>query len=125
MTRKQAEKIGNKILDWCILEYGRSKYRSEYPFIETDYQSDNKKYYGEYVPYTENYILIYTKNCTTIVALIKTIIHEYWHYLQPPTWLARYKSKYKYCNNPYEIKAIQKEEDWKKCFNYLKKKRII
>lgn len=122
MTRNEAIKIGEAILQWCISEYGYSKYRKECPLLEVEYKSGWRDY-GEYQS-EENCISIYTEHCRSTI-IIKTIIHEYWHYLQSPSWLSRNRRIYVYNKNPYEIESMEREKDWKRCFEYLKKKKEI
>ena len=45
--------------------------------------------------------------------LAETIIHEYQHYLQSPSWYTRYYSMgYRYDNHPYEIAAFKEESNY-------------
>ena len=45
--------------------------------------------------------------------LAETIIHEYQHYLQSPSWYTRYYSMgYRYDNHPYEIAAFNEEKNY-------------
>jgi len=54
----------------------------------------------------------YTKNKEDIV---RGIIHEYVHFLQSGSWMGRYyKMGHTYQTHPYELKASQEEENWKK-----------
>lgn len=54
----------------------------------------------------------YTKNEEDIV---RGIIHEYVHFLQSGSWMGRYyKMGHTYQTHPYELKASQEEENWKK-----------
>lgn len=46
--------------------------------------------------------------------VIQTLIHEYIHYLQSPTWFKRYYNMgYSYNDHPYELEAIRHEQDYK------------
>jgi hypothetical protein len=60
-----------------------------------------------------NEITIYYNNIGSLEELIRTVIHEYQHYLQSPSWMTRYyKMGYDYSNHPYEIAAYKEEENW-------------
>ena len=49
------------------------------------------------------------------VDLIKALLHEYKHYLQP-RWGYEFYTElgYEYENHPYELEAIAEESNWKK-----------
>ena len=55
-----------------------------------------------------NEITIYYKNIASLEELIRTIIHEYQHYLQSPSWMTRYYNMgYDYSDHPYELAAYK------------------
>mgnify|MGYP000697532301 CR=1 FL=1 len=100
--------------------YGHSKHHSNTPYIHlSDDTSEEIK--GEYC-YILNEIVLYYKNIGSIEELIRTLIHEYQHYLQSPSWMTRYyKMGYDYNNHPYEIEANKEEENWIKIWQQVSK----
>jgi hypothetical protein len=45
--------------------------------------------------------------------IIQTLVHEYQHYLQSPSWFKRYYDMgYHYGNHPYEVQAYGEEKNW-------------
>ena len=64
---------------------------------------------GEY-RYWDNEIIIYYNNCGNVRNLIRTIIHEWQHQLQPMTKYEALDTKYGYRKNPLEIEAEAAEE---------------
>ena len=67
-----------------------------YPFL-----LDNLSIYS-----IENSLIIYPNHIHTYDDLIETVIHEYQHYLQSPTWMERYYNMgYDYQTHPYEVQA--------------------
>ena len=61
-----------------------------------------------------NKLFIYSDYNNSIEDVIRSIIHEYVHYLQSASWMGRYyKMGYNYTNHPYELKASKEEENWK------------
>lgn len=111
------DKIGTRIIDY----YGVSKYQKELPelvitdeYSEDEYSNKDKDIVAEYIR-EENTILIYRKVVSSEEELIRTIIHEFQHYLQSPIWMTRYYTMgYNYSNHPYEIQAFKEEENWKR-----------
>lgn len=93
--------------------YGMSNHQKCFPYIyvSNDTPDDVK---GEFC-YILNEIVVYYKNIDSLEELVRTVIHEYQHYLQSPSWMTRYyKQGYTYDNHPYEVAARQQEENWNK-----------
>ena len=45
--------------------------------------------------------------------IIQTLVHEYQHYLQSPSWFKRYYDMgYGYNDHPYEVQAYAEEKNW-------------
>ena len=82
-------------------------------FNDPDKKVDDELY-GEYC-FMMNEITLYWKNIKNIELLTRTIVHEYQHYLQSPSWFTRYYNMgYNYNDHPYEVKAFNEEETWLK-----------
>jgi|TARA_R110001592_G_scaffold212290_1_gene464543 hypothetical protein len=63
----------------------------------------------------ENKLFLYSDYNNSVEDVIRSIIHEYVHYLQSGSWMGRYyKMGHTYQTHPYELKASQEEENWKK-----------
>ena len=61
-----------------------------------------------------NEISIYYPNMKSKKMIVETLIHEYIHYLQSPTWFKRYYDMgHDYVTHPYEIEATSYEKDYK------------
>lgn len=111
------DRVGTKIIE----HYGISKYQNQTPdivitdeFSEDEYSNKDKGIVAEYIR-EENTILIYRKVVSSEEELIRTLIHEFQHYLQSPIWMTRYYTMgYSYENHPYEIQAFKEEESWKR-----------
>jgi len=119
-TRKELEDIGEKVIDWCIDEFGLSKYYEHYPYMEID--MDGVNLMGEFIG-DNNEIIVYPNAMDNIDDFVSTVIHEYTHYLQRPSWYTRYINMgYEGVDNPYEMIAeIIAINNWKKCKNNILK----
>lgn len=98
--------------------YGFSKFQETTPYISLEdslySDSENEDIVADYC-FMHNEIQVYWKNIRSIEHLIRTLVHEYQHYLQSPSWMTRYYNQgYSYDNHPYEIKAYKEEESWNK-----------
>lgn len=117
MTKRDITKSVHTYFDKIISHYGESKFQSETPWLvieDSPYSdADDLDLIGEYCS-MHNELVVYWKNIKSVEDLIKTLIHEYQHYLQSPTWMTRYyKMGYDYNNHPYETIAYQREKDYK------------
>ena len=126
MTLEKVEEIIKEIYPKIEKYYGFSKFhKNETPYVETHYNI-YARYSGE--PEAEgtesscqaeydnndNSIVIYWPNMKSRKHIIETLVHEYQHYLQSPTWMKRYYDMgYRYDNHPYEIAAYNEEKNWK------------
>jgi len=113
MNKKEIEKLAVEYLDKCIDLYGESKWYSHTPYLSLESSPMSDEYdldlKGEFIN-DENEIIVYLRNIRSKEDLARTIIHEYIHYLQCPTWLTRYNNKCFYDKNPYEIQAFNAED---------------
>ena len=101
--KKDLEDIGEKVIDWCIDEFGLSKHYEHYPYIEIDI--DEVDLMGEFVS-DNNEIIVYPNAMDNMDDFISTVIHEYSHYLQRLSWYTRYINMgYEGVDNPYEMIA--------------------
>ena len=118
MTRNEilevTEKVYNKVMDY----YGESKHHQTPPYIaieDTPFSDEEvpKDLYGEYCSMM-NEVTLYWKNIPSLEVLIRTLVHEYQHYLQSPSWMKRYYNLgHTYDTHPYEVAAFNEEENWK------------
>ena len=102
-SKKELEDIGERVIDWCVDEFGLSKYYEHYPYIEID--MDEVDLMGEFVG-DNNEIIVYPNAMDNMDDFISTVIHEYSHYLQRLSWYTRYINMgYEGVDNPYEMIA--------------------
>ena len=111
------EDIGGEVLNWCWDNLGSSKFQKHIkPDIIYDWTVSDLL--GEWVS-TDNEIIVYIDEIEDLEEYIKTIIHEYVHYLQSPSWYSRHwnrKPNQKYFDHPYEAEAEEVAvKYWKVC----------
>lgn len=123
MNKKEVIKLSKEILENILNDYGTSKFYDTPPYLEIEdspYDDDvelddeDLELYGEFKNW-ENSLVVYWKNISSVELLIKTILHEYQHYLQSPVWMKRhYTNGYNYNDHPYEVAAYNEEKYWEK-----------
>ena len=89
-------------------KFGKSKYYKWIPelivYSEPNEIWRDRPVCGEFDPNTRS-ININIANHSSTRKLIDTMLHEYCHYMQHPSWLQRYMMISEYANNPYESDA--------------------
>ena len=119
MHLKIVKRLAKQYLEKCKEVYGDSNHHECTPYIE--YQpyvysvySEDDNPEAEYI-FDYNTIVVYYKNIEDAEHLARTIVHEYQHYLQSPSWMTRYYNMgYHYSDHPYEVAAFAEEENWRK-----------
>lgn len=116
MTKNEVTLKSPEIFEKVSEYYGYSKFHDSLPYLLIEMSpysdADEPNCFGEYDK-DENDLVIYWKNIDSLETLIRTIIHEYQHYLQSPTWFTRhYRNGHGYNTHPYEIAATNEENKW-------------
>ena len=125
MTEAKVQQIINEVFPKIEKHYGLSKFHDCTPYVETHYNI-YQKYSGEdgaegeedtcHAEYCSmlNEISVYWPQMKSRKHIIQTLVHEYQHYLQSPSWMKRYYNMgYRYDNHPYEIQAYNEEKNYK------------
>lgn len=118
MDKQVVENLSKHYLDKIADHYGYSKYHATTPYLaieDSPYSEGNDKdLIAEYCS-MNNEIIVYWGNVKDEESLIRSIVHEYQHYMQSPMWMQRYYTQgYDYNNHPYEVAAYKEEENWHK-----------
>lgn len=93
-------KTAKLLLEWCVNQYGPSKY-ADLDTLKIRLSS-KLEFFGEYCP-EENEIILNPKKHRSLVEWCSTFIHEYTHFRQN---MSRYSQvKKSYDENPYEIES--------------------
>lgn len=132
MKLDKIKEVVDKVLPLIEDFYGLSKFQECTPYIEYDTSiyarlsgEEDDGSMGDESPDAEydsmdNTIVIYYPQMKSVKHIIQTLVHEYQHYLQSPSWMKRYYNMgYGYSNHPYEIAAYNEEKNWKIFNNYL------
>lgn len=93
-------------MDWCHQTFGTHAKRGapdvEWSWNDRWYQANN--YLATY-DWEDNTIYLRIQGHRTVYNLAQSIIHEWVHSLQSPSWYERYHKERGYWKNPYEIEA--------------------
>jgi len=122
------------ILEWCISNFGISKYCDDFPSLRVYKSKGTSEYYadesGVRGTYGDGLITIYLGTISSYRDLCATVIHEYKHYLMNNEEYLKIEKKmfkvypdndYVYENHPHEKRAFKAEEKWGGvCYEELK-----
>jgi len=124
LTFSQSTSITISVIDWCENNIGVNwRYpRPRFTLLGGIVDDMAKTTYGEY-DVEDNIISINLERNVYVRCLIKTIIHEYTHYLQPiKTKYQKLAKKHGYYDNPLEVEARNNEINlYRNCFKDIKK----
>lgn len=109
----RARKIAKLAYAWCETTFGHPLKTASAEFkLSNDKRVSNLTGY-----YLDREIVIYVQNIDSYADVIRTVIHEYTHYLQMPKMTdnakyCRMDSMYGYDNNPFELEAVKNENKY-------------
>ena len=125
MTETKVQQIINEVFPKIEKHYGLSKFHECTPYVETHYniyekyssesgaEGEQDTCHAEYCSML-NEISVYWPQMKSRKHIVETLVHEYQHYLQSPSWMKRYYNMgYRYDNHPYEIQAYNEEKNYK------------
>jgi hypothetical protein len=130
MEQRNLKKISHLILEWCVNNLGKPNKKHD-PLILTVSNISNFEKHGlseekgVYDP-IDTEITIYRYNLSSIEDLVKTVIHEYTHFLQMPNsrycrMYDKYDDEHGYWDNPLEVEARNNENKYYvECMEFLK-----
>ncbi|MGI9549507.1 MAG: hypothetical protein ACR2M7_06015 [Bdellovibrionales bacterium] len=112
---KQFECYIRNIFDKCKSHLGLSKYQSEYPSLDFNYNEDELM--GGYFCHDLNEMEItyqgFDDSSACAEHYAKLVYHEFIHYHQSPAWFKRYYKYHghDYLTHPYEVEAYGREHE--------------
>jgi hypothetical protein len=127
LTKQQCREIAKQTFVWCLNKFGNPLKTLE-PSLKVSFNKSNKCNYGLY---DTRVITVFPLVCETETQIIRTVIHEYRHFLQMPkiSNMSQYSKlceEFNYENHPLEIDAREFEKlHYSKCRAYLKRKGVI
>ena len=119
LTVYQIRRIVCETIKWCETNVGIKRYGVKYCV-----RTLNDKHEPTYGCYDHNkkIIMIFRNHATTVKYIVKTVLHEYAHYLQNLRWYDNKLQKVGYSNHPQEIEARIIENRYGNCWKQIKNK---
>lgn len=118
-SRRDVLRIGRQVEKWCRSNMGING-RKKFDVAISYYKSlEDDEDMGEY-RYWDNEIIIYYNNCGSVENLIRTILHEWQHQLQPMSKYDKLLDEVGYNDHPFEKEAEEAEEKYKDVWMSIK-----
>jgi hypothetical protein len=119
MTTPELRKLVCETIKWCETNIGR-KYKSR--TLKYRVLTLGEKYtpaYGMYCP-DKNTLYVFRNHAPTVKMVIKSVLHEYTHFMQNLRWYGHTLSKVGYDKHPQELQARGMEFFYDKCWEEIK-----
>ena len=111
-TKQQLKKVTKDAFQWCVDKFGSPLKGGQLPKLHI-YFTNRRNAKGTYVAHTRE-MFIYVYHMDSLNDLVRTVVHEYTHFLQMPKLndamkYHRMYMKYGY-DNEFEREAYEAEE---------------
>ena len=121
LTTPQIRKVVCETIKWCEANLGvKTKSRT----LQYCVRTLGEKYtpaYGMYDP-VKNRIYVFRNYAPTVKMVVRSVLHEYAHYLQNLRWYNNVLQKVGYDKHPQEVEARVVETMYSICWNEIKNK---
>ena len=115
----QIRTIVRETIMWCQNNLGTKSYMVDYSV-----RTLGEKYtpaYGMY-DYSKRTILVFRNHAPTVKMVVKSVLHEYTHFLQNLRYYGKTLAKVGYDKHPQELEARVMEELYSNCWKEIKRK---
>ena len=119
MTTPELRGLVCETIKWCETNIGK-KYKSR--TLKYRVLTLGEKYtpaYGMYCP-DKNTLYVFRNHAPTVKMVIKSVLHEYTHFMQNLRWYGHTLSKVGYDKHPQELQARGMEFFYDKCWEEIK-----
>ena len=119
MTVSQIRRLVCETIKWCETNLGTKSYKVNYCV-----RTLGEKYtpaYGCY-DFNKRTIYVFRNYAPTVKMVVRSVLHEYTHYLQNLRWYNNVLQKVGYDKHPQEVEARVVETMYSICWNDIKNK---
>jgi hypothetical protein len=121
LTVHQIRKIVCETIKWCEANVGTKHKSRTLKFCVRTLPQGYTPAYGCY-DFNKNCIMVFRNYAPTVKMVVRSVLHEYTHFLQNLRWYNNVLDKVGYNNHPQEIEARGMECFYSVCWNDIKKK---
>lgn len=120
LTTPHIRHIVDQVIQWSKENVGTKRKRQPLTYVVTRNNFCPFDAYGQYDP-TPNVITISRSHCKNVKLIIRTVLHEYCHFLQDLRSYSKVLREVGYNKHPQEIEARVMETMYSICWNDIKK----
>jgi len=119
LTVRQIRGVVCETIRWCETNLGTKSYKVDYSV-----RTLGEKYIPAYGCYDDSRktIMVFRNHAPDVKMIVRSVLHEYTHYLQNLRWYNNTLKKVGYDNHPQEVEARMMENLYSKCWNNIKNK---
>jgi hypothetical protein len=121
LTVPQIRKIVCETINWCETNLGTKQRFKTLKFSVRTLPKGYTPAYGCY-DYHQNRIMVFRNYAPTVKMVVRSVLHEYTHFLQNLRWYNTVLQKVGYTNHPLEKEARVMETMYSICWNDIKNK---
>jgi hypothetical protein len=119
LSTTQIRRVVAETIAWCQDNLGTKSYGVDYS-VRTQRNKTTPSY--GYYDGARRTIMLHRNYTPTVKMIVRTVLHEYTHYLQNLRWYNNVLSKVGYDKHPQEIEARVTETMYSICWNDIKNK---
>lgn len=119
MTSPQIRGVVGQTISWCEKNLGTKPSRQG--SLKFKVISGKIPAYGAY-DYRNNTIFIYRNHTSDVKMVVRTVLHEYTHFLQNLRHYNLVLSRVGYTNHPQEVESFGTEKMYSNCWKNIKNK---
>ena len=121
MTPNQIRKVVCETIKWCEENLGTKHKIRTLKYCVRTLGSRYTPAYGMYDP-VNNRIYVFRNHAHTVRDVVRSVLHEYTHFLQNLRWYSHTLSKVGYMQHPQEKEARVMETLYSVCWGDIKRK---
>lgn len=119
MTTPEIRKVVCETIKWCEANLGVKTKSRTLKFCVRTLRDEYTPAYGMYAP-NENKIYVFRNHAHTIKMVVKSVLHEYTHFLQNLRYYGKVLMEVGYQKHPQEIQARVMEQLYSNCWRDIK-----
>ena len=121
MTTPELRKLVCETIKWCETNIGKKTKSRTLKYRVLKLGEKYTPAYGMYDP-NKNTVYVFRNHAPTVKMVVRSVLHEYTHFMQNLRWYSHTLSKVGYMKHPQEQQARGMEYFYKHCWNDIKNK---
>lgn len=121
LTTRQIRKVVCETIKWCEANVGKKTKSRTLKYRVLTLPDSCTPAYGMYCP-TRNTLYVFRNHAPTVRMVVRSVLHEYTHFMQNLRWYSHTLQKVGYMKHPQEVQARVMELLYSNCWSEIKNK---